>query len=184
MSEETPKPVRGNAALGWIVLGAIAFVLCGGIGMTRDWLRPDPPEGYRYHDGELTQYSDEELAAAEERKQRRKAAEAEREQRRRDIDAQFSAWDGSHRDSVKTIKLYLPSLRMDPETFEHIETARVVMDRGMLVLTRFRARHDNGRTVVREMWTDVDADGLAVWIPEDEADRIAAAWMARRESAE
>jgi hypothetical protein len=183
MSEEASKRGRGDAVAGWIVLGAIVFVLGGGIGMTRDWLRPDPPEGYRYHDGELTQYSDEELAAAEERKRRRRAAEAEREQRRRDIDAQFSAWDGSHRESVRAIKLHLPGLGMDPETFEHIETARIILHRGLLVRTRFRARSYDGRTLVREMWTDVDADGAAGWLPQEEADRIAAAERARRDAA-
>lgn len=63
------------------------------------------------------------------------------------IDAQFSAWDGSHRDLVKLVKENMN----DPKSFEHVETRYIDDGDGITVYMKFRGNNAFGGLVLNEV---------------------------------
>lgn len=60
------------------------------------------------------------------------------------IDANFSPWDGSHRELVRQLKENLK----DPDSFEHIETTYRVEGDSIWVFMNYRAKNSFGGMVV------------------------------------
>lgn len=80
------------------------------------------------------------------------AAKLAREKR---IEAQFSSWDGSHRNFERLIK----SLMNDPDSYEHLETRYRDNGKTIRVSCTFRGRNAFGGLVVNTKIADFDLDG-------------------------
>jgi len=89
-------------------------------------------------------------------------AEFEKQQREKEIEDQFSAWDGSHIELTKIIKASMN----DPKSYEHVET--VYQDAGdrLIVITTFRGKNAFGGTVVNTVKANVSLDGKDVEVIE------------------
>lgn len=76
------------------------------------------------------------------------------------IEAQFSAWDGSHRNLTEVIK----DTMNDPNSFEHDKT--LYWDKGdyLLVQTTFRGKNVFGGVVKNTVTAKVDLDGKVLEI--------------------
>lgn len=72
------------------------------------------------------------------------------------IKEQFSAWDGSHRQSIEAIK----KVMNDPDSFDHDETRYRINLKDenphMIVITSFRGNNAFGGKVLQRMQTKVD----------------------------
>ena len=93
-------------------------------------------------------------------KQERVLTEAE--QREKTIEAQFSAWDGSHRKLTEIIKKSMN----DPKSYEHVETRYWDMGDHLIINTTFRGKNVFGGTVVNTIKAKVSFDGESVEILE------------------
>ena len=94
----------------------------------------------------------------EEEKQKQIAVDA----RKKKIEAQFSAWDGSHRNLERVIKESMN----DPDSYDHAET--VYSDRGdhLIVRTTFRGKNAFGGVVKNSVKAKVSIDGQVLQILE------------------
>lgn len=96
---------------------------------------------------QVTYYTDK--LAEEEKKQ--KADES----RKKKIEAQFSKWNGSHRNLEKIIKKSMN----DPDSFDHVETKYWDSGDYLVVQTTFRGKNAFGGVVVNSMKAKVGLDG-------------------------
>lgn len=85
------------------------------------------------------------------------------EQRQKRIEAQFSGWDGSHRNLEKHIKRYLN----DPDSYEHSETRYNDKGTYLEVLTVYRAKNGFGAMRLGAVKAKVSLDGDILEILED-----------------
>lgn len=71
------------------------------------------------------------------------------------VSAQFSTWDGSHKNLEKQIK----SRMHDPRSYQHVET--YYLDRGdhLAVMTKFRGKNAFGALVLNTVQAKVDMSG-------------------------
>lgn len=83
-------------------------------------------------------------------------------ERKKIIEAQFSAWDGSHRGLERVIKKSMN----DPDSYEHDETRYI--DRGdyLIVICRFRGKNAFGGVVRNTVKAKVDLQGNVLQIIE------------------
>jgi len=77
------------------------------------------------------------------------------ELRKKNIEAQFSLWDGSHNKSVELIKDNMN----DPKSFEHDETTYFDQEDHLIVVTTFRGKNAFGGVITNTMRTKVDING-------------------------
>lgn len=82
------------------------------------------------------------------------------EQRKKQIETQFSAWDGSHRGIEKVVK----DAMNDPDSYDHVETRYI--DRGdyLIVITSFRGKNAFGGVVKNTVRAKVDMNGNVLQI--------------------
>jgi ribosomal protein S20 len=85
----------------------------------------------------------------------KKFLEDKGKKRKEQLQAQFSAWDGSHRGLERLIK----KLMNDPDSYEHVET--VYWDKGdhLVVKTSFRGKNAFGGLVLNWVKAKVDLEG-------------------------
>ncbi len=88
------------------------------------------------------------------REAREKAARKER------IEAQFSAWDGAHRNLTKIIKASMN----DPDSFKHVKTVYWDMIDHLIVQETFRGKNAFGGVVVNTVKAKVSLDGQVLEI--------------------
>lgn len=81
------------------------------------------------------------------------------EDRQKNIDKQFSAWDGSHRELVNFVKEYMN----DPDSFDHAETYYVDHKTYLTVTMEFRGTNAFGGKILSyvEARIDLNNDGTA-----------------------
>lgn len=75
--------------------------------------------------------------------------------RKNQIEAQFSAWDGSHRNLERAIEQSMN----DPDSYEHVETVYWDMKSHLVVKTTFRGKNAFGGLVINWVKAKVDLDG-------------------------
>lgn len=92
------------------------------------------------------------LSAAFERSQKEaKAAEA----RAKQIEAQFSSWDGSHRNVVRAVQERMN----DPDSFKHVKTRYKETPTGLIVFMTYRGTNKFGGVVTGTVMATVDKTG-------------------------
>jgi hypothetical protein len=72
--------------------------------------------------------------------------------RKKNIEAQFSLWDGSHNKSVELIKDNMN----DPKSFEHDETTYFDQENHLIIVTTFRGKNAFGGVITNTIRTKVD----------------------------
>ncbi|MBD1399048.1 zinc ribbon domain-containing protein [Pontibacter sp. JH31] len=77
------------------------------------------------------------------------------EERNTNIESQFSAWNGSHRNLERAIK----GAMNDPDSYEHVETKYWDMDNHIVVLTKYRGKNAFGGKVLGSVKARVSLDG-------------------------
>ena len=75
--------------------------------------------------------------------------------RRNKIEAQFSAWDGSHRN----LSNYIKRIMNDPKSYDHAETRYADKGDYLIVQTTFRGKNAFGGVVLQTVQAKVDLDG-------------------------
>jgi hypothetical protein len=80
------------------------------------------------------------------------------EQRQKDIERQFSAWDGSHRNLEQLVK---DSLH-EPDSYEHVETRYSDKGDHLLVSLKYRARNGFGAMRLHAAVAKVGLDGTII----------------------
>lgn len=87
-------------------------------------------------------------------------AQQRAERRKKQLESQFSAWDGSHRGLERVIK----DSMNDPDSYDHVET--VYWDRGdhLVVRTTFRGKNAFGGVVKNSVKARVSLDGQVLEI--------------------
>ena len=78
------------------------------------------------------------------------------------ITDQFSAWDGSHFNSVLAIK----DKMNDPDSFEHVKTTYKESGNKLIVFTKFRGKNTFGGVVTQTFVTRTDSTGAIEFISE------------------
>ncbi len=77
------------------------------------------------------------------------------QQRNKNIEAQFSPWDGSHKNLTQIIK----DAMNDPGSYEHIETGYWDQKTHLVILTKYRGKNAFGGVVPAWVKAKVDIDG-------------------------
>lgn len=85
----------------------------------------------------------------------RTAAYEAKKDRKAKVDAQFSAWDGSHRGVTAYIKEHMN----DPDSYEHVSTRFVDKGDFITVMTQFRGKNAFGGKVLNTAVAKVDFEG-------------------------
>lgn len=67
----------------------------------------------------------------------------------------FSAWDGSCKSLVKTVKKNMNN----PRSFEHVQTKIVESDNFLVITMTFRGENTFGGTVTQKVWCELDDKG-------------------------
>jgi len=108
---------------------------------------------------EIVRIENEKLAESQ---AKREMIEAQAQQRVEMIEAQFSIWDGSHRNLTKMIK----NAMHDSDSYEHVATAR--FDRGdyLQVQTTYRGKNLFGAVVTNSVQATVSLSGTVLSIDE------------------
>lgn len=94
-------------------------------------------------------------AAAREKIRKAEALAAERAEHQKKIEAQFSGWDGSHRELERMIK----DSMNDPDSYEHVETRYSDKGTYIRVFCTFRGKNAFGGIVKNTKTADFDLDG-------------------------
>lgn len=84
------------------------------------------------------------------------------EQRKKQIETQFSSWDGSHRGLEKVVK----DAMNDPDSYEHVETRYIDNGNYLIVITSFRGKNAFGGVVKNTVRAKVDMNGNVLQIIE------------------
>lgn len=88
------------------------------------------------------------------------AALSPKEQREKIIEAQFNAWDGSH----KVMKEYTKKLLNDPSSYENLETKYFDRDSFLIVNQTYTAKNEFGGRVKGYLQAKVDMEGNIIEI--------------------
>lgn len=80
---------------------------------------------------------------------------AQDEARKKQVQAQFSSWDGSHKGLTKYIKQSLK----DPGSFEHLKTDYDDRLVNLVVTTTYRSRNAAGQIVTSTITAKIDTSG-------------------------
>ena len=106
----------------------------------------------------------EKIKSDSEEKERKEIAEREaREARKKELEAQFSAWDGSHRKFERLIKQTMN----DPDSYEHVETRFADKIDYIRVFTKFRGKNAFGGVVVDSATADFTISGDLIRVIEE-----------------
>jgi hypothetical protein len=102
----------------------------------------------------------EQAAAEKIAEERRQAAAADQskkelEARKKVLEAQFSAWDGSHRGLERYIKKHMNN----PSSYEHVETKYLDKGDHLMLITKFRGTNAFGAIVTNTIAAKVDMAG-------------------------
>ncbi|MGE8499388.1 MAG: hypothetical protein ACN6O6_17945 [Pseudomonas sp.] len=100
---------------------------------------------------------------AEEKARKEVAAQQARESRKKEVEAQFSGWDGSHRTFERLIKQTMN----DPDSYEHVETRFADNGDYIRVFTKFRGKNAFGGMVVDSATADFTITGDLIRIVEN-----------------
>ncbi|NMY14274.1 hypothetical protein HBN74_01705 [Pseudomonas sp. WS 5019] len=100
---------------------------------------------------------------AEEKARKEVAAQQAREARRKQVEAQFSGWDGSHRNFERLIKASMN----DPDSYEHVETRFIDNGDYVRVITKFRGKNAFGGMVVDSAVADFTIAGDLIRVIEE-----------------
>jgi len=87
-----------------------------------------------------------------------RANEAKTAKRKKDIERQFSGWDGSHHAVVEETK----NRMSNPDSFEHIETRYKETETGISVVMRFRGSNAFGGVVTNIAFAEVNENGRVI----------------------
>jgi hypothetical protein len=111
---------------------------------------------YEHYSAKLAEKEKTERIARERkaRKEREAAARTER------IEAQFSAWDGAHRNLTKVIKASMN----DPDSFKHVKTVYWDMGDHLVVQETFRGKNAFGGVVMNTVKAKVGLNGTVLEI--------------------
>jgi len=71
------------------------------------------------------------------------------------VTAQFSSWDGTHRNLVKYVKEHMN----DPKSFEHVETKYVDKGELLIIQMQFRGKNKFNATVLNTIYAEADMEG-------------------------
>lgn len=85
-----------------------------------------------------------------------------KENRKKEIEQQFSSWDGSHRN----LERYIKQNMNDPDSYEHVSTQYWDMGDHLVVLTKYRGKNAYGGKVLAMTKAEVDMQGNVVRIME------------------
>ena len=80
--------------------------------------------------------------------------------RQENIENQFSAWDGSHRN----LERYIKKIMNDPDSYKHVETRYWDMTTHLVVQTTFRGKNAFGAVIVNRIKAKVSLDGQVLEI--------------------
>lgn len=107
--------------------------------------------------GALALYQDKlkEVTAALETERRLQAQAADRAALEASIKAQFSGWDGSHRQVEAALKARMKN----PASYEHVETRYIVGADSITVFTTYRGTNGFGAVVTNQAVATVDKQG-------------------------
>ncbi|MCP5233806.1 MAG: hypothetical protein H6948_17330 [Zoogloeaceae bacterium] len=101
-----------------------------------------------------------------ERRQRYEAEvrrfEADRAARAESVKAQFSSWDGSHRNVERAVKARMKN----PSSYEHVETRYTDTGIGLQIVTTIRGTNSFGAVVPSRFVASVDYDGNVLSLTE------------------
>jgi hypothetical protein len=100
---------------------------------------------------------------AEEKARKEVAAQQAREARKKEVESQFSGWDGSHRTFERMIKQTMN----DPDSYEHVETRFADEGDYIRVFAKFRGKNAFGGIVVDSATADFTITGDLIRIVED-----------------
>lgn len=84
------------------------------------------------------------------------------EERQKNIESQFSSWNGSHRNLERLIK----SSMNDPDSYDHVETTYVNNGNHLRVVTRFRGRNAFGGVITEVVEAKVGINGQILEVVE------------------
>jgi hypothetical protein len=100
---------------------------------------------------------------AEEKVRKEVAAQQAREARKKEVEGQFSGWDGSHRTFERLIKQTMN----DPDSYEHVETRFADKGDYIRVFTKFRGKNAFGGMVVDSATADFTITGDLIRVIEE-----------------
>lgn len=100
---------------------------------------------------------------AEENARKEAEAKTAREARKKEVEGQFSGWDGSHRTFEKMIKQTMN----DPDSYEHVETRFADQGDYIRVFTKFRGKNAFGGMVVDSATADFTITGVLIRVVEE-----------------
>ncbi|MFS4427432.1 hypothetical protein [Stutzerimonas stutzeri] len=100
---------------------------------------------------------------AEETARKEVAAQQAREARKKEVESQFSSWDGSHRTFERLIKQTMN----DPDSYEHVETRFADNGDYIRVFTKFRGKNAFGGMVVDSAIADFTVTGDLIRVVEE-----------------
>ena len=101
----------------------------------------------------ITQAEEKKKKAQEEAEQKKK--EEDEKARTAEIESQFSAWDGSHRNLTRFIK----DSMNDPKSYDHVKTTYIDKGDYLIVTTTFRGSNAFGGIVINTVEAKVSLDG-------------------------
>lgn len=106
----------------------------------------------------------EKIKSNSEEKARKEVAERQAtEARKKELEAQFSAWDGSHRTFERLIK----ETMNDPDSYEHVETRFADKGDYIRVFTKFRGKNAFGGVIVDSAKADFTISGDLIRVIEE-----------------
>jgi hypothetical protein len=85
-----------------------------------------------------------------------------KENRKKQIEAQFSAWDGSHQNLTR----YIKQVMNDPKSYEHVQTTYSDFGSHLVVKTQFRGKNAFGGVVLDMVKAKIALDGTILEIVE------------------
>ena len=97
----------------------------------------------------------EEQIATQEEAKAQLAVQQAAEERQKAIASQFSAWDGSHYELTKLIKLSMN----DPKSYEHVSTSYLDHEDYLTIMTTFRGKNAFGGVVPTTVKAKVSITG-------------------------
>lgn len=92
--------------------------------------------------------------------ERREAAITPQERRKKELQRQFSLWNGQHNEVTNQIKKRMN----DPKSYEHVETKYIDNTDHIMVITSFRGKNAFGGVVINRAIAKVDNNGVVLEI--------------------
>ena len=101
------------------------------------------------------EYYAKQVKIVEDKKKEEALKLARAAERQKQIEAQFSAWDGSHRGLERVVK----DAMNDPDSYDHVETRYIDKGDYLIVITSFRGKNAFGGVVKNTVRAKVDMNG-------------------------